>query len=291
MVEPTEPYQVRIVSDGLVEAWSQQRLQFEPKGWMKDFRSDLRTALRELSAGANQGLYTVYESSQMDTCDVENILIYNVGTSAFKNSSHRQLTFERRFTQPTTTTLGLKHYHRYEILPVGQTMRGWKRGRRLAQWRADVPPLSEATKLSTVWWALKQGGVRTDLQERTNATYIVELTLGAPGEIPLNLAKLVKVLFDACIVALQSHAEGPDVPELAKRVSHQVHADAHEVAAALCNPRVAVLYGDKILRQRGLTGVHWNPADDRCVVGKIRRDESQSEWSLAGELFEVSPRH
>ena len=45
-----------------VEAWSADRLPFEPKGWKRDFRDELRAALVQLVASAGEILAAEYVS-------------------------------------------------------------------------------------------------------------------------------------------------------------------------------------------------------------------------------------
>src|SRR5438552_4510390 len=68
-----------------VELWSTARLQFEPKGWQLEMRHDLRDALRALDGDQVSALYA---SPLIDSrCDIENILIYNVGAATFRQLS------------------------------------------------------------------------------------------------------------------------------------------------------------------------------------------------------------
>src|SRR5690349_13545324 len=57
----SEPYGVRVTDDAVV-AWSVRRLPFEPKGWLKDYRDELRVALRSLSWAAGTHLRAAYAS-------------------------------------------------------------------------------------------------------------------------------------------------------------------------------------------------------------------------------------
>ena len=104
-------------SDGVVEAWSTTRLQFEPKGWQREFRAQLRIAIATL-ASSRQPLAAQYRSPVRDSCDTENILFYNVGTGAFAAASAAGLRFERGFVVPfchAELDGSPLHYHRYEM--------------------------------------------------------------------------------------------------------------------------------------------------------------------------------
>ena len=69
LISTDQPFLIQSLDDRVVEAWAQQRLKFDPKLWMKEYRDELRSALRELTAGDNEGLYAAYCSPQRDLCD------------------------------------------------------------------------------------------------------------------------------------------------------------------------------------------------------------------------------
>ena len=65
-----------------VQLWSAFRLPFDPKGQMRQARDDLRQALRQLVARGDQIIDATYTSLDSGFCDVENVLLYNVGAAA-----------------------------------------------------------------------------------------------------------------------------------------------------------------------------------------------------------------
>ena len=75
-------YEVSGSADG-VAAWSESRLQFQPHSWQKEYRQALRTALGKLVASPEQGLLARYLAPNDDFVDVENVLLYNIGTGLF----------------------------------------------------------------------------------------------------------------------------------------------------------------------------------------------------------------
>lgn len=74
-----ERYRVRHIGDRTVVAWSTRRLPFEPAGWLLEFRRTLRAAVTALEAPAGTPLTAIYASADRSPCDVENVLVYNVG--------------------------------------------------------------------------------------------------------------------------------------------------------------------------------------------------------------------
>jgi hypothetical protein len=284
------PYEVRLEGNRLVEGWAQQRLPFDPKdGWKKDFRNELSAAIRGLVAGPNEGLHAIYTNPTTERVDIENALVYNVGTAVFRNSAHTELKFERSFNAPTPPRGHLEHYYRYEILPLSEPLSAWRRGSSIVDWSSRLASLSFDTKAAIVWWATKHGEIETHVERPQAGWFGLQLEVEAP-ERARNLADFVKPLTDGAIAALQSHAPGPDVAELAERVARTLGVDPAAIAEALCDESVAVLSGNRLLWKRGV-GVQWNPADDRCVACILRRTGSSSSgWMVRGELFHPERR-
>jgi hypothetical protein len=71
--------------DDLVESWSTSRLQIEPKGWQLQMRSDLRDALSAMVPPPHKVLPATYGAADTgDFVDVENVLLYNVGSRSIR---------------------------------------------------------------------------------------------------------------------------------------------------------------------------------------------------------------
>lgn len=83
---PSLPFVVHGSKAG-VKGWSPQRLPSEPKGWMLEYRTALREALRKLDWANRPVLVASFTSAGSRPCDVENLLRYNLGLSAFAHLS------------------------------------------------------------------------------------------------------------------------------------------------------------------------------------------------------------
>ncbi len=151
---------VRGPANAMVEAWSVTRLPFEPRGSMLELRTSLRLALRSLAdrAGPSYRLSCTYTSQQVGVVDTENVLLYNVGASAFGRPS--TIHIERRFELPALVPLRrgrVEHHHRY--LAAEDTPEcGWSKGPIACRWQA--PLMAGAPALSNVAaiLALRQPG-------------------------------------------------------------------------------------------------------------------------------------
>ena len=101
------PYPPFVVhgSDAGVERWSSQRLPFEPKGWMLEYRSALREALGRLDPARGPVLIASFASTDRKPCDVENLLLYNLGLSALSNNRgcwRKDPSVDRRHAAPAS---------------------------------------------------------------------------------------------------------------------------------------------------------------------------------------------
>ncbi|HEV2068979.1 MAG TPA: hypothetical protein VGR26_04205, partial [Acidimicrobiales bacterium] len=116
------PFVVR-GSDAGVEGWSSQRLPFEPKGWMLEYRTALREELRRLDSGTRPVLVASFTSPDRRPCDVENLLLYNLGLSAFAHLSCEEVALTRSFNPPVAPPVAppdgdsgtLVYHHRYQL--------------------------------------------------------------------------------------------------------------------------------------------------------------------------------
>ncbi len=83
-------------SPNRVDAWSHERLKFDNlPPWMKDFKSAVQGAVRGLRPAPGQVLCGLYSSLETRTCDVENVLFYNVGPGSFRTATPHGLSFAR----------------------------------------------------------------------------------------------------------------------------------------------------------------------------------------------------
>jgi hypothetical protein len=104
------------------EGWANRPLPFEPKGSMLDYRQALRRALGELDPARGAVLRGRYASRDTRRCDVENLLLYNLGLSAFAHLRPQEIMLTRSLT-PAPPPEGdpgvLVHHHRYDLVASG----------------------------------------------------------------------------------------------------------------------------------------------------------------------------
>ena len=270
-----------------VEAWSADRLPFEPKGWKRDFRDELRAALVQLVASAGEILAAEYVSEIRAYADTENVLLYNVGQGPLRAAAANGLRFERRFgpppARPVPCSWAAPHYYRYRLIPRDQQRSGWRGVRRLAAWPSVSLGRDWSASPAAVWFAVRRAVVADHTRHRPVQHFAVCLTLDGRA----RPAGVTKVLFDGAIAALHRY-QGSAEAEVAARVAATLGIRADEVASLLCDDTAAVL-GDRDLVRPRLQGVQWNPQDEACVLGRLVCTGSRSSAgdSIAGEVWEV----
>lgn len=275
-----------------VELWSTKRLPFEPKGWLLEMRNSLRSRIERLCAGNETVFHAVYYSELEEFCDVENILIYNVGAGAFKHLCQRSLFIERRMLPPpveqTGDLKGVRHYHRYNVIKEDKENQYWEKGETLSTWR-DVrcPPLRSNIKPHHIWHYLKKAEIEINDVPIIPYIYGIELKIRAPLGKRVNLASVIKPLLDGVICAFHAH-DGSNLPGITRRLSLMLQEKESNLADMLLNCERSVL-GVRSLLHPFRQGVQWNPADDGCVLIKVQCDYTENEnvWFLNGEIYEL----
>jgi hypothetical protein len=272
-LHPNSTYAVVAASGGLlVEAWSSIRLPFEPTGAMREFRDELRSATGQLSAGPGEAIHARYTSPIGGHFDVENVLLYNVGTSAFARSARFELVIERDRGPVPSCPRGLTealHHYRYEIVAIGMPWRHWSAARPLASFGPiDVALMAQVSNPSPVWYAVRRGGAQVLLPAGIPSVFGLELVLETPAQVRVNLAAITKPLLDGVVAAFHAHDDPASLDLVAGRVAVQLGASTDEVRSLLSQHRTAIL-GARRLLWPWRTGVQWNPADDLCAAIRI----------------------
>jgi hypothetical protein len=285
------PYKVVVDPKGLcVEAWSSKRLPYKPKGWLASLRAELRGTLPALYGGPDHVLAAVYGSPDPAPCDVENVLLYNVGAHALRVVAAHGLRLERSYgcPEPPAPLAGTgRHYVRYCCSPRAAGFQAWTEERVLASWSAvPMPALSEATKPAAVWFALAAAEVEATQALGPQEPFGLRLKLEVPRTERVAPAKIVKPLVDGTISALHCH-DGRALAEISRRLVEEIEAPGEKIAARLMDDRYAVLGSRRLLWPRA-EGVQWNPADDRCVALGLQIDRGD-RLCLSGRLFAVAP--
>lgn len=279
-----------------VNVWSTRRLTFEPKGWIKQLRDDLRQALLSLRS-QNEGLLRAVYSTNVPSSsefDVENILFYNVGAGAFRHLCQMGLSFEHLSTQPPECPVTLStdevHYHSYSLFPPSSTIRDAD-SRAVVSWTSiDCPPLRSDLKPLPIWFVSRKALLKQTPYFATNSvdSYRLRIHIKVPGGTSVNAAGVCKPILDGVVSAFHHYIGKPSdqvlsmIHELLLQDGYQ--STREEICDLLTDPSVAIL-GERRLVDLYRGSIKWNPADHRCVAALLTVDEScDSKWSITGEI-------
>lgn len=271
-----------VASPGSVDGWASRRLPFEPTGAMADYRAALRSAVGRLEP-ADGEIYGAYSSSDPSPCDVENVLLYNVGLSAFDRSTSR-LVVERFFelsSHAPAEAVGLRHHHHYSCDAQPATV-DWAT---VASWPATR--VTTPLKVEQVWAALRSSVLVSGIGDHRSDRLSIELTVDRPPAAsgPTLLA-MVKVLIDGAVSTLHAH-DGTDLHDVADRLASRLGTSEDVITGDLLDGSAAVL-GTRRLVWPYRNFVQWNPADDQLVRASVDSQQADA-WRVGGRLRACQP--
>jgi hypothetical protein len=262
-------------SDGDIHLWSDVRLPFEPKGEALQMRNELRDAVRALRGPT---LFAAFEGAG-GTFDLENVLFYNVGCSAFSGCGTERVRFERRFVVSTAPgRLPKPWHHWYSTLSTAPAWVSNGRRTQLELSGAGKPPGSAAA-----YW-LAAHSVRTPGDAWIDGPLTLELHFSS--SVALNLVDAAKKAIDGVLASLHQYA-GSRSDDVSTRAASQLGIAAEEAARMLAmsgplGPRQFVWpFGQNL---------QWSPADDRLVAIDLYQTHRELPgWGLTVELAEAAP--
>ncbi|ABS05838.1 hypothetical protein Krad_4375 [Kineococcus radiotolerans SRS30216 = ATCC BAA-149] len=260
-----------------VEAWSEARLQFEPRGWQVEYRQSLREAIADLDPRAAHGLLAEYLTPDDVFVDVENVLLYNVGTAVFAPVVAVGITC-RQGRAPDD-----RHHVRYRVVESPLAPGG---GALIGQVAADLG--TGVPKTAGRWWAALRESAVTPQPFRqsagSDAAFTVDVVLTSPTPARVRLPGLLKPLLDGLISCFHAH-DSTNAALLPKRLA--AHGLPEHAWDLLVDSATSGL-GTRPLVRPYRDGIAWNPADDRCDAFRVVL-QAGSPWSIAAELREHVP--
>jgi hypothetical protein len=269
-----------------VELWSSVRLPFEPKGWVREMRDELRVAVSNLTASPDEVLQATYLSTENGLFDLENVLFYNVGSACFSRSALGGARFERAHVRrmPGNAAAPPVHFHQYAAMAREGAFLNWRPAASLARWQSEIAPLSGSTKPGAVWLAMKRGRVETTVTSNAGSYFGLSLRLSVPLGSRISVPAVLKPLLDGVVSAFHAH-DGSNLAQVAALLG-TLGIAPEEAAALLSDPRHAVL-GERRLLWPRREGVQWNPADEALVACELLVERS-SRWLLTGDLLQMA---
>lgn len=228
-------------------------------------------------------LYGCYSSADDALCDAENILFYNVGASSLAGLGQTSIVFERRFQSESIH----RHSMRYSIEP--HTSHHWQPDQTVARWSIPMPLSPSGTpavEVASIWYRVKQASIVRQAA-MSEAVYGLTLLVVGPESKQFVLMPALKRLFDGVISGLHAY-RGHRLDEVSRRLGVLLTSDVAKVRSLLAKEDGAVLGPREVLWPFRM-GIQWNPADDHCVHGELRRVPGGNDWRLDCHIFTVRP--
>lgn len=246
-----------VADESGVTARSVRRLQFEPKGEMLGFRSELRNALLQFRLEPGQHLrveYTPADDRSDGWVDLENVALYNVGMSSFAHLLDNGISCQRLDPNGAIHRLAYSGAKDWAQRDVG--------GRLVARLNGS---LREFPRSVSEWWhAFRQMDVQAEKRLREGEPFSLLVVVSA-YQPEGWLGPRLKPLLDGLVSALHAH-DGSSREILEPRLDHVLGGQNWQL---LTDPSDSVLPQRRLLRPHG-ENFAWNPADDLCGGFDVR---------------------
>lgn len=276
-----------------VEAWADDYIRFERRpAWQEQLRSEIREGCNSLEPTPQQILHATFFGDKLANADVENLVLYNIGTS-FRSPGRNGIRFEHGAAVPVGPDgAGYAFGYRYELSARSAPFAHWQLGRTLAAFDWTDFQLTSDSKLAQIWLALARARDRVETVELgsvVNAPSAVRVKVRPPQERQTAWGDLVKPIFDGVISAFQAHTDVSILPTVTERLARVLPAEPAEIERHLLEQRWAALGAVSRLVSPYREGVKWDPADHWCVAGELlASDPDGPRWSIRGEIVEVA---
>ncbi len=268
--------------DKSVEIWCNQLLPFEPKGWLKELRTEIQNKLKLLKS-PNKFLYSKFVSSKRDKVDLDNILFYNVAYSAFSNLSLNSIVMERIYLQPKPAPDGTC-YNYYQYYST-EKIESENKQKKILGTFSNVPltDFNSETKVDKIWYSIKKGEI-VHYEKNHNHFFGIDISITSSN---LSLVSEVgmKRIIDASIASFQAHVG--DDSEMFGRLAQNLSINQNDAKQLLCDNSHTVLRSGVLLTSYR-NGIKWNPADDLVVFIVLTLKHGQkSTLDISGKIFSI----
>jgi hypothetical protein len=256
-----------------VKAISNYRIPFEPKGIEKEFKNSLRNELSKLKLSNNEMLFATFKNSNNNFFDVENILFYNIGASAFRGISANGIMVE----YPEETFQSMQGSNQYEYTLINKDdYCSYFIDETACKFEFEVDNINTNTKAHNYWYAFHNGKVDIHSNVNINSDYFgIDIQIYTPQPF-YNLSSLIKPMLDGIISALHYELNFDETG--IERLAYKLSQKTINILDLFKKKPYSIL-GSRNILQSYRSGVKWNPQDERCrkirVIPVINSDNSK----------------
>lgn len=277
----------KIPSSQKVELWSEKRLPFEPKGWLKEMKTDLRESLSSINPHKSYLLYCKFSNTnKTEFFDVENVLLFNVGSGAFSHLKAEHILLERTF-ESVPLINGKTQYNNYSLYHYTnnkQLTTYFQKEKTVASW--TMLRLKSLQAKPHWYWYLTKVNQTCESQASLgeNTPFGITISIGVPNTRNVNLTGVCKPILDGIISAYHT-CSADHLEEASLRIATLLGKDEHEIRDLLQQEQ-GTFMGKTKLVSLTKSGVQWNPADDQFLQVELKAHRTQnSNWTIDGEIY------
>lgn len=283
---------IKTVSEKAVIFESDVYVPFEPKKVhselyeiVQKLRTDIRQSVSQLIPQKGELILASYsENDKIRMYDVENMLFYNIGSSAFRQNCKHQVAFCGDIESFSAYELERsdveeRYFYSYEVVPESSVLDLLKDKKVSAHWNQVPIDMNYKQSPARYYAALRAGtkNIVFDNVIRDNAPIGLRIELTLPRAS--SAVAVMKPLVDGVICAF--HGE--------KDATIDVLCKLFEKDFVKQNTRRPEwnLLGDReyVARYRGMNSFKWNPEDERLCFALITVHQG-THAEFSGELYE-----
>lgn len=273
---------------------------FEPQNGKLEYKEDLKNEIKNIKNINNEAIKGTYISKETAFVDIENILFYNVGAGAFSSIIHNTLIFEGylgeyKLPLPDIQDISsYSHYVRYELVPIPESFENLqpKSEKYLSMENIRCREITSSLKPEKIWLWIKMS-----LESGNNPIYKsnnqlsnklgLEVKIYGPFRSGVNLAGIIKPLFDGIFSSLTPYSGRPDY-ELISKIAHNTSCDFETIQKMLLPDNISILPAKNIV-EIYRENIKWNPDDHRLVAAILKTNTSHlsNDFILEFTLYNV----
>lgn len=265
-----------IKKKSMICAYSEERLNFEPKDWRKDFKKELSNVIKEL-APVGEIFKSKLITEVNEFFDVENILFYNLGTSNFKRLDTKGVWFS---LERGETLHNKKYVYEYGFADSFPEIKEDI----IAEWsNVKIEKPTVGRKPLDYWMSFNQSNrIKTNCVNY-QGEFGLSIIIDKPKNEVLNVINIQKPLLDGIISVFHEATKVDD--NIIEYISSKAYCSIEEIESFFGNNKIAVLPKRNIIRKYG-EGIKWNPQDEKCIEVRILvRDTEDKLYKLSGYMF------
>lgn len=246
-------------------------------------QKDLKSALSQLVLDDGEILFATYsENDKSRFYDVENMLFYNVGTSAFSGCCKQQLAFMgdiERFAQEQPSDLDERYHYAYRVASVKEISALLSEKRILAHWQGLPIETSIPQSATRYYSAIRKNIADVHVNEILGAGHLFGISLDITLPTKCNPASVMKPALDGIICAFHGEADG--VAAVLEKLFGGSLTPTNQDSKRLN------LFGVRnyVSQYRGANSFKWNPEDEHLQFAWIRVHKG-SQAEVSGKVYE-----